>query len=293
MADNYIFFLRKIVVNLKRIPGFKFALDPLRKYFAGRSRVVEISDFDGSLNIKLRLDEHMQSQIFWYGYYCRDIILLMDRFVKPGMVVIDVGANLGEVSLAAARRVGISGHVYAFEPMDSQFACLIDNININEIKQITPEKKGLSDQGGVASIYSVSGVFKDGTKHVGLGTLYPSSERSIPSGEIELTTLDEYCSVKGVERIDLVKIDVEGAELAVLQGGVGALQRFKPYLIVEIQPGTTHSAGYRPEDIVNLLKTLGYSFYIIGRKAKLREMKDGDLNSFHNVLCVPLGKILP
>lgn len=293
MSERLLLSLRRFAVTLKRIPGFILILDPLRKSFSRKKKRVVISDFDGCFKLELNLDEHMQSQIFWYGYYSRDIVLLIDRILRPGMVVFDVGANIGEITMTAARRVGSTGRVYSFEPMATLHSRLTGHLGLNGLHQVTPIAKGLSDRIGSATIFRAEAPFKDGTRHDGLGTLYPTEARGVAAGEIELTTLDQFCSDAKVARIDFIKIDVEGAELAVLKGGLESLKRFRPYLIVEVQPDTASSAGYKSEDIISLLESAGYTFFVIGRKARLRPLKELDLTSFHNVLCVPAGAEIP
>ena len=293
MSNQGILLLRRLTVSLKRVPGAIIFLEPIRRIFCRRREAISVSDFDGLLKMNLRLDEHMQSQIFWYGYYSRDIVLLLNRILLPGMVVMDVGANIGEITMAAAQRVGSNGHVYSFEPMRTAYDCLTEHLKVNELRQVTPIAKGLSNKTGVATIFRAESTYKDGSRHDGLGTLFPTSSRSETAGNIKLTTMDEFCAETAVTRIDLVKIDVEGAELAVIRGGLKSIDRFKPYLIVELQTETAEDAGYKPADIIALLKTVGYRFFIIGRKARLRPMNQAILSTFQNVLCVPAGANVP
>ncbi|HIG47912.1 MAG TPA: phosphoglycerate mutase (2,3-diphosphoglycerate-independent), partial [candidate division Zixibacteria bacterium] len=69
-------------------------------------RVFTVPDFDGTYLVRLRLSEHMQRRIFWMGYYSTDIVALLKMTLRPGMVVVDVGANIGEIAMVAARCVG-------------------------------------------------------------------------------------------------------------------------------------------------------------------------------------------
>lgn len=292
-GETFVVMLRQLTLTIKRVPGAVFILEPIRRLFSRWGTPIVVPDFDDTFKLKVRLDEHMQSKIFWYGYYSRDIVLLMNRILRPGMVVIDVGANIGEITLTAARRVGVGGRVYAFEPMKVLFAQLIENLSVNSVAQVTPIEKGLSHTSGTATIYTAAAQFEDGTWHDGLGTLYPTTSRSIAAGDIVLTTLDEFCSASYIEKIDLLKIDVEGAELAVIKGGLTAITRFQPFLIVEIQADTSVGAGNCSKDVTSLLMSLGYKLFVIGRKAKLRAFQEADLAGFQNVLCVPRGVGVP
>ena len=290
---TYLRALRRITTRLKHIPGAILFLNPLRQIIAKYKDCVTVTDFDGDFTATLCLDEHMQSQIFWYGYYSRDIILLLDKILMPGMVAIDVGANIGEITMVAAHRVGASGKVFAFEPMNSLYAQLQGHIESNQLSQVTAVKCGLSDQAGSAQLFSASEIFHDGTEHMGLGTLYSSTARATPTGVIEIDTLDKFVDGRDVTQVDLIKIDVEGAELPVLKGARNVLSRFRPYLIIEIQHETAEQAGYKASDILEFLEPLDYRFYTIGRKAKLMALSVETLRPFQNVLCAPTEKPLP
>jgi FkbM family methyltransferase len=287
LSEAAILRIRRATMAAKRIPGSRLLLEYVRKAFSGDSRLISVSDFDNELEMVLRLDEHMQSQIFWYGYYSRDIVLLLNRILRPGMVVIDVGANIGEISLAAARRVGRTGRVYSFEPMASLYARLEEHTRVNGLRQITLVQKGLSDKQGTATLFRASELFEDGTSHDGLGTLYPTSKRATAVSEIEVTTLDQFSIDAGVDRLDLIKIDVEGAELAVLKGGVKTMRDLQPSIILELQSDTSENAGYSPREILTLLESLGYSFHIIGRQAKMLPLNAARLAAFQNIICIP------
>lgn len=287
MNDAALIRMRRITLPIKRLPGAVLLLEYVRKYFAHKARTIRVDDFDGNLQLDLRLDEHMQSQIFWYGYYSRDVILAMNRLLRSGMVMLDVGANIGEVSMAAAQRVGYSGHVFAFEPMPSLYEKLSFNLSRNGLTQAKAIRKGLADKAVVAPIYFAEAQFIDGTKHDGLGTLYPTKDRAGVAGEIELTTLDSFFTEMNLPRVDLIKIDVEGAELDVLRGGQQTLAHYRPHLIIEVQNETSGSAGYAADEILSFLEPMGYSFFTIGRNARLRPLSRETLKPFQNVLCVP------
>src|SRR5579863_2846250 len=121
---------RKVTVLLRRLPGTYPLIDAIRRrsYAAG---AVAVSDFDGDLRMELDLGEHMASQVFWFGYYSRDLLQALDRLLKPGDVFLDVGANIGEVSLFAAKRVGRAGRVTAFEPIPDLARKLRSHARVN------------------------------------------------------------------------------------------------------------------------------------------------------------------
>ena len=289
MNKKTLLFLRKVTVKIKLFPGSVLVLNLIRQYFFKKPLSVVVDDFDDDVTINLRLNEHMQSQIFWYGYYSRDILLVLRSLLRPGMVVIDAGANIGEITLVAAKLVGASGNVYAFEPLPEIAGELSKNVHLNDFTQVSIQKKGLSDEPGEKDIFRASSDFDDGSKHEGLATLYPSEKRATKAGKISLVTLDDFCEQVDIKHLNLIKMDIEGAELPALRGGMKTLRRFMPYLIIEVQQETASQAGYNAADILALLQPIGYRFDVIGRKGRLYPVGATSLSRFQNILCSPVG----
>lgn len=288
--NRTLFTLRRITTRLREIPGAVLLMEPFRTRFLIRDRTVVVPDFDGCLSLELSLGGHMGSQIFWYGSYSRHILRVMDALLEPGMTVIDAGANLGEITLAAARRVGASGRVLAFEPVDTIADRLDRNVAMNDLFQITIHRTGLSDHEGTAQIYTSLRPFRDRTHHEGLSTLYADEHRDSPVQTVQLTTLDSVRAQLGLERVDLLKIDVEGAELEVLRGARETIASAQPWIVVEVNRGTSQNARVRPEDILDFLAGHGYRFFRIDRRQPLTELTAASLGRFENVLAKPHGR---
>lgn len=263
----------------------------LRRSFRYVSDRVEINDFDGNLTLELALSEHMQRRIFWMGYYNRDIVALLDRVVEQGMTVVDVGANIGEITLVAANRTGPGGRVIAFEPVDRLADKLQTNIDRNRLTHATVVRAGLSDQRGTALIYDTWQPGRQGDENYGLGSLYGGGIGKRPLQQIAITTLDGFFSEHPEGRVDLIKIDIEGSELPCLKGARGTLERFRPMLIIEVQQQSAAAGGYRPEDILDYVADLGYSVQIINRGGRLSPLKRGDFANLQNVFCQSSGQL--
>lgn len=292
VRDDGVLLLRKALLLARGIPGFNRVVNPIRRRYARKSRVVTVDDFDGDLTMRLALDERMQSQIFWYGYCNRDICAVLTRILKPGMTVVDAGANIGEISLVAAKAVGPQGSVFSFEPVERIAEHLTDHVRLNGLTQVRIVRRALSNRPGTQPIYLAAEKFHDGSVHDGLGTLYAFAQRSVVAQEVTITTLDAFLAEAGATRLDFVKLDVEGAELAALQGAAASLERFRPHLIIEVQQDTARAAGYEAADILRLLEPLGYSFAIVGRMGRLRPVDASTLGKFQNVACMPPGSEL-
>ncbi|KKN21501.1 hypothetical protein LCGC14_0924660 [marine sediment metagenome] len=185
--------------------------------------------------------------LFFLGYYDYDTTNAINRLCKEGMIALDIGANIGVYTFRMAKLVGKTGKVIAFEPMSWAFLKLKKNFELNNFHNITLEKLALTNKQKkentfFKSSWSTDGVLKDIAQKKEL---------------IEFTTLDEYLREKGINKVDFIKIDVDGYEYRVLQGAIDALKIFKPIIILEIANYTLTNI----EAVISLLSNLGYEFY--------------------------------
>lgn len=277
------------VANLFSIGG-RFRLPQKLLWFFLRDidMTIPVSDFDGSLDVRLRLSEHMQRRIFWLGYYNLQIVPYIKSTLLPGMTFIDIGANIGEISMVAAKCVGSTGCIIAFEPIDVIADELQSNITRNQLSQISVVRTGLSDSASNnVPIYASCGQGRLGDEHHnGLGSIFGVATGETPLQRITITTLDAYLDSHPPERIDMIKIDIEGAELPCLKGAERTLRKFKPTLIVEVQDTTANTAGYRARDILDYLTGLDYTLYQFDRYGVTSVVDPENLQENQNVLCI-------
>lgn len=273
--------------NTASIGGrFRVPQSILRRIFRHAHGIIRVDDFDGDLSIDLCLSEHMQRRMFWMGYYSSGIVALLHRTVQEGMVVIDVGANIGEISMVAANRVGGAGKVVAFEPVASVADQLEKNVKQNHLNQVVVVRSGLSNEiRSNVPVYTSCGQDDSLDENHGLSSLYGATTNQAPLQRIAVTTLDAWCKDHPPARIDLIKIDVEGSELPCLQGAEQTLRRFRPTLIVEVQDQSSTAAGYHAADILDFLANLGYRFQTIGPSGRLAPVQADTLGAYQNVLC--------
>ncbi len=194
---------------------------------------------------------------------------LCDRLLRPGMTVFDVGANYGQFALYAAARVGAAGRVHAFEPSSYSFGRLRTNAARDPrlAGRVVLNRCAVADRAGTVRLHSY------GAEHSAWNTLYPhgmweSAESRdegrpplLPSAgeDVAAVTLDGYCADKGIGQIDLLKIDVEGAEPAVLEGARDLLARRRvAAFIFEISRDALAGAGGTPERVLQTVAALGY-----------------------------------
>ncbi|MBK8793865.1 MAG: FkbM family methyltransferase [Holophaga sp.] len=127
--------------------------EPLRKLFTPRRNSpiedwIWLDRFDGDLKIQINRNAYLGSLLYWHGGHAQEESAYFKLFLKPGMVVVDAGANFGELTLIAAKQVGPTGHVYSFEPVPSIFQVLNRNIVANGFNHVHAQNTGLHEAPG-------------------------------------------------------------------------------------------------------------------------------------------------
>jgi len=155
------------------------------------------------------------------------------ELVKPGQTVYDVGANIGFFTILCSRLVGPQGRVYAFEPIPQNLATLRHNVTLNALSNVTIVDKALSSATGTAEMF-VSPWSAFHSLNVEGATKQDNHGPETGEITVQTVTLDEFVGGEGVRAPDLVKIDVEGAELIVVDGMRETLRSVKPLLLCEL-----------------------------------------------------------
>jgi FkbM family methyltransferase len=184
--------------------------------------------------------------------------------LQQGDICFDVGANVGSVATFFARIVTPSGCVIAFEPIFAVYRNLCKQVQDDPYMKapIIALPVGLSDVSGSGTISVPDG-------DSGLGSLASSdiwrtihAAGTVTTHVCDFTTLDSVLADERYPRPDFIKIDVEGAELRVLRGGLDAFQRgFRPLMLIELFAPWQRAFGYGPWDVLGFLANLGYQFY--------------------------------
>lgn len=200
------------------------------------------------------------------GYHEKFETEIFQKTVRAGNVVVDLGANIGYYTLIAARLVGNSGKVFAFEPDPENFALLKKNVEANGYTNVVLVEKAVADVSGRTTLFFFS-------ESKG-GSMIHDAPGSSGSILVETVTLDDFFkSFRG--DIHVIKMDVEGAERKVLRGMENVLRKNPGVKIfTEFQPGGLALCGTRPEEYLQALRNYGFRFYHInGEKEKLEPME--------------------
>lgn len=184
------------------------------------------------------------------GIFEEEATNLLRQHTPRGGTFIDVGANLGYYSIAAARWVGDTGRVFAFEPIPRTRQILEQNIALNQCTNIEVLPFACSSKIGRARM--VTG------KDSGWSRLAQHSEGDT---EVELITLDRFVEDHGLTSVDVLKVDVEGLDFEVIRGALQTIDRFRPVVLAEVEH--THNYGTSIAEIDQFFKAKRYSTRLI------------------------------
>ncbi len=211
--------------------------------------------FKEGITIKVggsRLCGSIRDRAFVYkvgeGYFEPQTVKAFLEALKPGMVVMDIGAYLGYYTIFAAEKVGPSGKVYAFEPDPQNYSLLEHNIRINGYKNVVAIRKAVSNKTGTLKFYQHSYdpsmgslIFRKGCQRV---------------VNVDCVSVDEFLVN---HQVDIIKMDVEGSEVFALQGMLRTIGDSPGLtLFVELNPGALMEAKSSSQELLNKLKRLGF-----------------------------------
>jgi FkbM family methyltransferase len=204
----------------------------------------------------LNPSDYIQSEFFWIGSMQSWDTHHFLRLLRPGSTIFDAGANFGYFSLLACAALKGNCQVFAFEPNPPTYERLMKNIELNQLGgHIRAYPVGLSDAAGTGFIVEKQG--DSGWTRV-----------SASSGgrKVKLTTMDDFCRTQRITRLDIAKIDIEGFEERLLRGATDCLGRFKPTLMIELNPRPLAFQNSSERRVVDLLARNGYELFFAARE---------------------------
>ena len=213
--------------------------------------------------------------------------LLVNRFLKKGMTVIDIGAHHGFYTLLASTKVGVDGKVISFEPSPKEREKLKYHLILNNCSNVSVEGYALGKYNGETKFFIANG------RDSGFSSLRrPKINGQIRTIYVPIKTLDKYLQSRNIKKVDFIKIDVEGAELEVLEGAKNLLKRYpRPFILCEVSDKRTNAWNYKAKEIIMLL--LNYNFTLIRflPDRRLHIIKTDQNNYNYNLFAFPKESI--
>jgi len=194
--------------------------------------------------------------ILWEGFES-DECEFVRKFVKPGMNVLDIGANQGFYTVLLSKLVGEQGHVLAFEPSGRERNLLQSHLRFNHCRNVRIYDVALGETRGGATLYVVNGLDS------GCNSLRPPDTTSPTSPvKVDLYRLDDLLETAGHTRVDFIKMDVEGAEWGILKGAEKVLTRApRPIILSEVLDQRTRPWGYAAKQILDHLIKRNFTWF--------------------------------
>jgi len=252
---------------LRPIPGWRFGrevnneVDPFirdRKELWDSLKHPVLLRWFADLRVMIWPENESSRTLFLTGTFDPNELMWLSQVLTEGMTFVDVGANMGVYSMFASKLVGGSGTVVAVEPSMRDFQRLAFHITLNDLQNVQPLHVAASDECAQASLQVA---WDRNSGHNTFGDFgYPDVERA-RAETVQTRPLDAVVAEHELERVDFVKIDVEGHELRVLAGAVETLARFRPKILIEVFDNVLRAQGASATLVLAFLEQQGYTLH--------------------------------
>lgn len=279
-------------------PGWTFACEfyPQRRWLAlrrgalwefAKERKLDVPlvvPWLGGTRVEVTLGNDMSLCLFVSGSFEPNEFAFLDRITRPGMTFLDIGANEGLFSLFAARKVGPAGRVIAAEPSSRERERFERNLARNRIANVTVLPCAIGNAPGSARLQIAN---SGHAGHNTLGAFTYDDVSAVDFEEVPVETLDALAQRLSIGSVDVVKIDVEGSELKVLQGGAELLRRTRPVMLIEANEGALQGQGASSAEVVALLHALDYDIHVFSERSGEVEPHVAGMPLSANIVAVP------
>lgn len=229
------------------------------------------------LLISLFSKDLIDHKILFTGSYEQETNSILEKYLTKDFFVVEAGANSGTETLLISRLIGNEGRVFAFEPVPHLIEKLNHNIKINELQNIQVEQLALGEKNEEIHFFT----FPIEHPNQGMGSKLIDNKVSNKI-RVNQITLDSFVlEINELNRLDFLKMDVQGAEIDILRGGRETLLKFKPMIFLEAGEGWSDVL-----DLYTYLEGLGYKIYGIGKRQHLLEISRETI-TYGNWLALP------
>lgn len=231
-----------------------------RRLLPGSRRTARLA---GGLRLRVRLKDELAASYLLGREFEPEVAGFLEAFLKPGDTCVDMGANIGHMTIVAATRVGEGGRVIAFEPSPAEFRELTANIELNSLRNVEALAMAVTDMSGVVAFHLAGeglGLYNS------IGIPFRSSDIRVI--EVPSVPLDDILRERGMEDVALVKMDVEGGELAALRGGERCFGRpSSPVVVCEFSDVAGTATGQTTHQLWERFGELGFTLHQLERRS--------------------------
>lgn len=299
LARLYAKILARRGTKLAHYPGWTFGAEYYVERTWGALRRAKLWDYalehqlevpltvrwyDG-LRVDITLGNDHSLCLYVSGTFEPNEFFFLGQILKPGMTMLDVGANEGLYTLFSASRVGATGRVVAFEPSSRERRKLQRNLARNQLVNVTVVPTALGSREGTAALQIASGVHSG---HNTLGTLVYDDAPAVGVEHVPVERLDSVMDRLGLGRVDIIKIDVEGSEVSVLDGARETLAAHRPVLFIEANDKALRAQGASNDALLAFLRDeLDYRILVFSPETGIVEPMRQGFSLSANIVAVP------
>lgn len=200
-----------------------------------------------------------QKELFLFGEYEADLTWVIHHLLDVGDIVIEAGTDVGVHTVAMAKKVSSSGCVHGFDPLASAIIETTYHLSLNNLKNVILNQAALGEKEGKSTIYSFSNLPRGHSSLRDLTGNYSSASECV------LTTIDKYVFNNSINKLKLIKLDIEGSEFPALKGAIESISQMHPLVVAEANYQTARAFGYKPQDIKEWFKKFSYSCFVFRR----------------------------
>jgi FkbM family methyltransferase len=255
-------------------------------YFATKKNERDILTVNKKYKMALDSSEYIQGHLYVFNCFEPSTISTIEQLTKVDDIVFDIGANIGYLSLVFAESVGEKGMVYAFEPEETNFNTLKLNISLNKYDNIFPLKLAVSNVEAKLKLYKASDNNKGSHS-----TIYNPENLEETFEEVDTIIFDKFIETKGITKVDIIKIDVEGAEYEVILGMKETIERFHPIIFMEMNDPIQEKRGVSTAKLKEIIINYGYNCFNILESGKIEVSPLDFKHQIDNVVFVHPVKI--
>jgi FkbM family methyltransferase len=206
----------------------------------------------------------------------------VERMLRTGMTVLDVGAHHGLYTLLASKRVGSAGRVIAFEPSARERKRLQRHLRLNRCRNVVVQSCALGDKHREADLFIV-----EGSEDWCNSLRTPQIDAGTTTERVEVERVDDALNRLGISRVDLIKLDIEGAELSFLQGARRTLAQSRPVILAEVQDLRCRPWGYAAREIIDFLRDANYCWFALTANSILQPISTQLKTYDANLVAIP------
>lgn len=260
---------------------FKILIEIYFKYLVPQQDTWVDTKLSYNITMRLNITEFLQAHLYLFGSYELPTIKFIRSYLAKGGVCFDVGAQIGYLSLAMAVSGNKNVLVYSFEPEPKNLERFNDNIRLNSISNVNLISKAVSNNIDQLKLY-MSRDHNAGTHSIIREDPNVTEDYVV----VDATTIDTFVHEQEFHQLDLIKIDVEGAELEVVEGANETLKIFKPTLIIELSESIQKTRNYSTVTFKSKMSEVGYLPFTLTDAGKLRPVANSFVHQMDNVVFV-------